>query len=221
MIDYHSLTSSATSLPVFFFFFGFLCTTTAAVTAATGYFIINAPHGDDDMMDSPQLCIVPATLVSGDSDGVDTAGVPLQSALSILSQVNYLITSSHPWLFFFRFWIKRPSSVNEIPLHPGSPEQRKTMLQRRPLVQLPSTTPPTYPLAVASSSLTTLYNNSSCSNLALGPIQTHGIRISFLRLPDWKMEVGRIWLSETTMTGVYFWRYPWWINDFGKQVFIS
>ena len=27
--------------------------------------IINAPHGDDDMMDDPQLCIVPASPVSG------------------------------------------------------------------------------------------------------------------------------------------------------------
>ena len=78
-----------------------VCTTTAAVTAVTGYSIINAPHGDDDIMDSPQLCIVPATIVGG--DGVDTAGVSFQSTLSILSQVNYLISFSHPRLFFFRF----------------------------------------------------------------------------------------------------------------------
>ena len=80
-----------------------VCTTTAAVTAVTGYSIINAPHGDDDLIDSPQLCIVPATLVSGDSDGVDTAGVPFQSTLFILSQVNYFISFSDRRLFFFRF----------------------------------------------------------------------------------------------------------------------
>ena len=27
--------------------------------------IINAPHGDDDMMDGPQMCIVSATPVTG------------------------------------------------------------------------------------------------------------------------------------------------------------
>ena len=27
--------------------------------------IINAPHGDDDVMDGPQICIVPATPVTG------------------------------------------------------------------------------------------------------------------------------------------------------------
>jgi hypothetical protein len=40
------------------------------------------------MMDGSQLSIVPATLVSG--DGVDTAGVPFQSALSTLGQANLL-----------------------------------------------------------------------------------------------------------------------------------
>ena len=201
------------------FFLGLVCST----TAATGYFIINAPHGDDDMMNSPQLRILSAILVS--RDGVDT-GVSFQSTLSILSQVNYLTSFSDRRLsvFFFRFWIKRPTASTastrflsiQVPQNRGkhccgnflssNSQQRHHQ---------------TYPLAVVSSSLTTLYNNSSCSNLAPGPIQTHGIRISFLRLPDWKMEVGRIWLSETTMTEVYFWRYPWWINDFGKQVFIS
>ena len=50
--------------------------------------IINAPHGDDDMMDGSQLCIVPATQVSG--DGVDTAGIPFQLTLSTLSQAELL-----------------------------------------------------------------------------------------------------------------------------------
>ena len=60
-------------------------------------------------------------------------------------------------------------------------------MQHLPLVQLPSTTPLTYPLPPTSSSLTTLH--SSSSNLALGLIQTYGIPISILRLPDWEMEV--------------------------------
>ena len=46
--------------------------------------IINAPNGDDDMMDGPQLCIVPATPVSG--GGAGRASVPFQTTLSTLSQ---------------------------------------------------------------------------------------------------------------------------------------
>ena len=42
------------------------------------------------------------------------------------------------------------------------------MLQHLPLVQLPTTTPSSYPLAVVSFSLTTFHSNNSCSNLALG-----------------------------------------------------
>ena len=60
-------------------------------------------------------------------------------------------------------------------LHPGSPEQRKTILWHFPLVQLPTTIPPTYPLPAASSSLTENYNinsSSSSSNITLGLIQT-------------------------------------------------
>ena len=45
--------------------------------------IINAPHGDDDM-DGPQLCIVPATPVSG--SGAGRASDPFQTTLSTLSQ---------------------------------------------------------------------------------------------------------------------------------------
>ena len=61
--------------------------------------------------------------------------------------------------------------------HPGSPEGEKNA----------------YVLAA------TLHNNnsySSSSNLALGLIQTHGIPIPFLRLPDWKMEI----LEESMIT---------------------
>ena len=57
--------------------------------------IINAPHGDDDMMDGPQLCIVPATPVSG--GGAGRAGVPFQTTLSTLSQgesLNFLLRSA-------------------------------------------------------------------------------------------------------------------------------
>ena len=46
--------------------------------------IIKAPHGDDDMMDGPQLCIVPATPVSG--GGAERASVPFQTTLSTLNQ---------------------------------------------------------------------------------------------------------------------------------------
>ena len=61
---------------------------------------INAPHGDDDMMDGPQLCIVPASLVSG-SDA-DRASVPFQS-LSTISQgelLNFLFRSGLIGVFF-------------------------------------------------------------------------------------------------------------------------
>ena len=63
------------------------------------------------------------------------------------------------------------------------------MLYHLPIVQLPSTTPPTYPLPATSSSQATLHSSSSSSHLALGLIQTCGIPISILRLPDWKTEV--------------------------------
>ena len=56
--------------------------------------IINAPHGDDNMMDGSQLCIVPAALVSGDSDGVDTSGVRFQSTYLPSVMVNHLISFS-------------------------------------------------------------------------------------------------------------------------------
>jgi hypothetical protein len=46
--------------------------------------IINAPHGDDDMMDGPRLCIVPATPISG--GGAGRVSVPFQTTLSTLSQ---------------------------------------------------------------------------------------------------------------------------------------
>ena len=42
---------------------------------------INAPHGDDDMMDGPQLCIVPASLVSGGD--ADRASVLFQSLSTV------------------------------------------------------------------------------------------------------------------------------------------
>ena len=58
--------------------------------------IINAPHGDDDMMDGPQLCIVPATPVSG--GGAERASVPFQTTLSTLTQGT---------LFFFFFGDRR------------------------------------------------------------------------------------------------------------------
>ena len=62
--------------------------------------IINAPHGDDNMMDSPQLCIVPAALVSGDSDGVNTSGVRFQSTYLPSVMVNHLISFSDAYRCF-------------------------------------------------------------------------------------------------------------------------
>ena len=56
--------------------------------------IINSPHGDDDMMDGPQLCIVPASLVSGGD--ADRASVSFQS-LCTVSQgelLNFLFRSA-------------------------------------------------------------------------------------------------------------------------------
>jgi hypothetical protein len=46
--------------------------------------IINVPYEDDDIMDGPQLCIVPATPISG--GGAGTTNVPFQTTLSSLSQ---------------------------------------------------------------------------------------------------------------------------------------
>jgi len=46
--------------------------------------IINAPHGDDDMMDGPQLHIVPATPVSG--GGAGRPNVLFQTTLATLNQ---------------------------------------------------------------------------------------------------------------------------------------
>ena len=45
---------------------------------------INAPHGDDDMMDGPQLHIVPATPISG--GGAGRTNVPFQTTLATLNQ---------------------------------------------------------------------------------------------------------------------------------------
>jgi hypothetical protein len=49
-------------------------------------------------------------------------------------------------------------------------------------------------VVVVSTFLTTIHNNSSSSSsssskLVLGLIQTHGIPMSFLHRPDWKMEI--------------------------------
>jgi hypothetical protein len=55
--------------------------------------VINAPHGEDDVMDGPQLCIVPATPISG--GGAGRTSVPFQTTLSTLTQGTSLI------LFFF------------------------------------------------------------------------------------------------------------------------
>ena len=172
-------------------------------------------------MVSPQLCIVPATIVSGDSDGVDTAGVHFQSTLFILSQVIYLISS----VIFFRFWIERPSV--------------STASTRILFIQVPQNRE-NYAVASSSRSISNNYTidlsassgfifpndfsqqqqlQQSCSRTFM---QTHGIPIFFWRHPVWKMEVEEEgMLSETRIPGVYLWRYPWWINDFGKQVFIS
>ena len=80
-------------------------------------------------------------------------------------------------------------------------------------------TPSTYPLPPASSSLTTIHNNSS-SDLALGFIKTHRIRISFFSassgLEMEMQEVGEEGLI--TRDNNYFWRYPRWINDSGEWV---
>jgi hypothetical protein len=57
--------------------------------------IINAPNGDDDVMDGPQLCIVPATPVSG--GGAGRASVPFQTTLSNLGQgesLSFLLQSA-------------------------------------------------------------------------------------------------------------------------------
>ena len=63
--------------------------------------IINAPHSDDNTMNGPQLCIVSAALVSGDSDGVDTSGVRFQSTYLPSVMVNHLIFFSVAYQCFF------------------------------------------------------------------------------------------------------------------------
>ena len=92
------------------------------------------------------------------------------------------------------------------------------MLYHLPLDQLPPTTPLTYSLAVASSSLTTLHNNNS-SNLALGLIQAHGIPISFLRRPDWKMEVGEESMIIRDNSCIHFRRHPQMCQIYSQSVF--
>ena len=79
-------------------------------------------------------------------------------------------------------------------------------------------TPSTYPLPPASSSLTTIHNNSS-SNLALGFIQTHRIPISFFSASSGlEMEMQEVGEGMITRDNNYFWRYPRWINDSGEWV---
>ena len=62
--------------------------------------IVIAPHGDDDMTDGPQLCIVPAALVSGDSDGADRSGVRFQSTYLPSVMVKYFISFSDTYRCF-------------------------------------------------------------------------------------------------------------------------
>ena len=70
--------------------------------------IINAPQGNDDMVDGPQLSIVPATPVSG--GGADSARVPFQP-MSTHSQGKSLdfFSDRRLLMHFFRSWIKRPT----------------------------------------------------------------------------------------------------------------
>jgi hypothetical protein len=82
------------------------------------------------MMDGPQLCIVPATPVSG--GGAGRASVPFQTTLSTLSQgesLNFLLRSALIGVLqVLNQSTKRLNSISEILLHPGSPVQKKTML---------------------------------------------------------------------------------------------
>lgn len=54
--------------------------------------IINAPHGDDDMMGGPQLCIEPATPVSG--GGAGSASAPFQITPSQGESLNFFLRSA-------------------------------------------------------------------------------------------------------------------------------
>ena len=85
--------------------------------------IIIAPHGDDNMMDGPQLCIVPVALVSGDSDGVNTSGVRFQST----ELFNFLFRRLSAF-FLGSESNDQLNSINEILPHRDFREQRKTML---------------------------------------------------------------------------------------------
>ena len=53
---------------------------------------INAPHGDDEMMGGPQLCIVPATPVSG--GGAGRAGAPFQATPSQGESLSFFLRSA-------------------------------------------------------------------------------------------------------------------------------
>ena len=70
------------------------------------------------MMNGPQLCIVPATLVSG--DGVDTVCVPFQSTLFTLSQGELLNFLCH----------------YRSPLDPESNDQLSRQRQRDPSLSM-------------------------------------------------------------------------------------
>ena len=119
--------------------------------------IINAPHGDDDMMNGPQLHIVPATPVSG--GGVGRSNGPFQTTLATLSQgmLSYVIGVDRK-LDFFLFYLELSSSNDQQQQAQSSQQQH----QRDP-------SPSRYPgtednTTVASSSRLSPNNNPNSSN---------------------------------------------------------
>ena len=106
--------------------------------------IINAPQGNDDMVDGPQLCIVPATPVSG--GGADSARVPFQP-ISTHSQGKSLD-------YFFPIGVYRCISLG--PESNDQPSQRDSSPSRFTRTEENN--------AVASSSRPT--PNNDCTNLS-------------------------------------------------------
>ena len=100
-------------------------------------------------------------------------------------------------------------------IHPSSPEHNVVHLPPSGST-LPTTTPLTYLLPLASCSLTTIHIKSSAEirlRTYLDPIPIFSASSA--------LENGNAGSrAETSIADIYFWRYPLWINDFSEHVFI-
>ena len=152
--------------------------------------IINAPYGDDDIMDGPQLCIVPATPVGAPGSGRNNVlfqpslgqgicllfllrSVLIGSPIQVLTKHHQTTTSNH----------QNNINLSMILLHLDFLQPKKTV----PLDHLP-----TCPLLAASSSLMIIHNsnNSNSSSSSSSPVleltQIPGLLTFSPRRRGWK-----------------------------------